>query len=94
MQSDRFEWDDEKARTNIRGHGIAFADACYVFEDPFLDEDVDLREEYGEERVIATGLVGEIVLVVVYCVRGARVRIISARRARKREQQDYFQQRG
>ena len=94
MRDDRFEWDDEKARTNIRDHGIAFDDACLAFDDPFLDEDLDLREDYGEERVIATGLVDAIVLVVVYCVRGARLRIISARRASKREQQDYFQQRG
>ncbi len=85
-----FEWDPEKARSNQRWHGVSFEEATYVFEDLHLLEVFD--DSASEERFIAIGLAGPTVLVVVYTERGNRIRIISARRATKREKDAYFQQ--
>ena len=61
--------------------------------DPGLVEKLDLRENYGEERVALAMLNGQI-LVVVYTERKDIIRIISARRANKHEQQNYYSQIG
>ena len=92
MQDDRFEWDDEKAKSNWRKHRTTFEEARAVFEDPdridLLDDDPD------EERWLAIGAVGAKCLAVVFTERNNRTRIISARKADKHEQADYFQARG
>jgi uncharacterized DUF497 family protein len=88
-----FEWDDSKAAENIRNHGVSFAQAALAFRDPFAVEWIDLREDYGEERIILLGMLlgmtGNQVLSVVYTERAERIRIISARRATKNEQEHY-----
>ena len=85
----RFEFDPLKAKGNLRKHGVSFADAEAVFLDLLAlhTEDPDAR---GEERFLAVGLgaAGE-VLVVVYTVRAGVVRLISARRATRREAKTY-----
>ena len=53
---------------------------------------IDLREDYGEERIILLGMVGDHVLNVVYTGREERIRIISARWATKNEQDIYYRQ--
>ena len=64
-----------------------------MFDDPFAVERLDDREDYGEERSIIIGMAaGNSLLFVVYTERKGRIRIISARRATKREQDDYFRQ--
>lgn len=85
MQDDHFEWDDAKARTNVRKHGVSFDEARYVFADPQAVEFEDIREDYGEERWIRVGLVGRhlLVVAVAYAERGDRIRIISAMPAPK-----------
>lgn len=87
----RYEWDEEKRRSNLKKHGIDFVDVVQVF-----DNDVvilpDERFDYGENRFIALGVVRNIVVVVVYTERGENIRIISARKATKNEQIYYFQQ--
>ena len=88
----RFEWDDNKAATNFREHGVSFEDAAAACRDPFAVEWIDLREAYGEERLILLGLCGREVLFVACTERGERIRIISARRATKNEQNDYYRQ--
>jgi len=89
----RFEWDADKNNRNVRERGIAFGDALRVFDDWML-EAPDVREDYDEDRVIAIGLVNGVELVVVYTMRAADLtRIISARRANKRERKAYWQAR-
>lgn len=85
----RFEFDPEKAAENLGKHGVSFADAEGVFADPLALHQPDPDAE-GEERLIAVGLgsAGQI-LVVVYASRGEVIRLISARRATKREVKDY-----
>lgn len=85
----RFEFDPTKAASNVRKHGVSFADAEALFEDPLAVHTTDPDAE-GEERFVAIGLggAGE-VLVVVYVLRGAAIRLISVRRATKREVKAY-----
>jgi uncharacterized protein len=92
MQADHFEWDDDKAARNLAAHGVSFDEAKRVFEDLFAIELVDDREDFGEERLILIGIVEGRLLVVVYTERGERQRLISARQATKREQDEYFTQ--
>ena len=94
MQDEGFEWDDEKAAANIANHGIGFEIARLAFNDPDGIDDLDDRDDYGEERCNWHGLVNGRVLVVTYCVRGPRIRIISARKATKHEQETYFERFG
>ncbi len=87
-----FDWDPNKAASNLRKHGVRFAEAMTVFDDDGLlviaDDDPD------EDRFIAigTGSHGRS-LVVVYAVRGERIRIISARAASPHEQSEYERKR-
>src|SRR5208337_533982 len=87
-----FEWDDIKAAENVRNHGVSFAQAALAFRDSFAVEWIDLREAYGEERIILLGVTGNQVLTVVYTERAERIKIISARRATKNEQDYYYRQ--
>ena len=86
-----FEWDSRKAKSNHRKHGVSFDEACTVFDDAgatiFPDED----HSNGEEREIIVGLsIFDRVLLVSFTERSTdRVRIISARKATRREQKDY-----
>jgi uncharacterized protein len=82
------EWDPNKAAGNLRKQGIRFAEAATVFEDDVMLTMAD--EDPNEERFVALGIgsMGSI-LVVIYTVRGDRIRIISARKATRREQSAY-----
>ena len=85
------EWDRGKNKLNIRKHGIDFADIKDIFNHPMLTL-LDNREEYGEERWIAIGLIQQLVAVVVYVERHNNcIRIISARKASKKEVRRYEQ---
>ncbi len=82
------EWDLRKARINLRKHGIDFADAIDVLFDELAITIVD--ETASEERFVSIGEDSiRRVLVVVYTMRGGRVRLISARRATPRERGQY-----
>ena len=85
-----FEWDLVKNERNIEKHGIDFADAVRIFERPTLTA-VDNRRDYGEKRIAAMGTVEDVILYVVYTVRNSVLRIISARRANRRERKKYFE---
>jgi uncharacterized DUF497 family protein len=83
-----FEWDPSKAASNLRKHGVEFADAVSVLED---DRAVTIADDSAEEERFATiGLdaLGRI-LVVIYAFRERRIRIISARRATPHERTQY-----
>jgi uncharacterized protein len=83
-----FEWDPDKNAANIAKHGIDFEDAIRIFEGPVL-ESTDERRHYGEVRIVAFGVVEDRDLAVVYTMRGGHRRIISARRAHRRERKAY-----
>ena len=84
-----FEWDPDKADSNFTKHGVDFADAVAVFDDPRVLSVVDPRSS-GERRCQAVGTVEGRALFVVYTMRGTGVcRIISARRASRRERTAY-----
>jgi len=85
-----FEWDPVKERHNRRKHGIDFAEAATVFEDPLALSMADTIHSDGEDRYIVLGRSEkDRLLVVVHADRGERVRIISARRATPRERRAY-----
>ena len=83
-----FEWDGRKAASNLAKHGVDFADAVAVLED---DLAVTVRDDgAGEDRYVTIGMdaTGRL-LVVVYTLRGERVRIISAREPTSKERKSY-----
>lgn len=86
-----FEWDADKAAANAAKHGVTFEDAVTVF----LDLDYLLvRDEAEPERFVAIGISSQArILFVVHCERGERLRIISARRATRRERETYERRR-
>jgi uncharacterized DUF497 family protein len=93
------EWDSAKAETNYRKHGIRFEEAAWVFEDP-LAISVQDRIEQGEQRWQTMGLVGGcLLLLVAHTVAATTVgggeieviRIVSARRADRKERERYEQ---
>ena len=82
------EWDPQKALSNLKKHGIAFADAVSALEDDYALTIED--DDPHERRFITLGMdaLGRL-LVVVYTYRGDTIRIISARRATVRGARDY-----
>jgi uncharacterized DUF497 family protein len=94
----RFEWDPAKARSNRAKHHVGFDDAMLVFEDPCALFEWDLTSPAGEVRWRALGLAGDvIVLLVVHTARedglDEVIRLISARRATRKERNRYAQTR-
>lgn len=82
-----FEWDDAKAASNLDKHGISFPEAATVFADPLA---VFLDDGSATDRVVVIGTsIRDRVLCVVHVERGARDRIISARRANPPERDVY-----
>jgi uncharacterized protein len=83
-----YQWDYNKAATNLEKHGIDFADAVSVFVDELSVTVCD--ERFNEERFITIGIDAFYrVLVVVYTCRGKDIRLISARQATKPELTQY-----
>src|ERR1035437_6157717 len=90
MDEDEFEWDAVKAANNLVKHGVSFEAARCVFDDVFAFERCDFDSAPGELRYVITGTVNDVILTVVYTARDERIRIISARRATKHEQEEYY----
>jgi len=89
-----FEWDPVKAASNVEKHAVDFDTAADIFDDPDLLVIIDSRT-YGERRYQAIGRSQGMILMVAYTVRGEDVcRIISARRANRRERAAYRLQTG
>ena len=85
-----FEWDKQKAATNLRKHGVSFEEARTVFSDSLARIFGDPEHSASESREIIIGhSITRQLLVVSFVERGAALRIISARLATKREQRDY-----
>ena len=90
MIEDEFEWDAAKAGINLEKHGVSFEAACAVFHDVFAFGWCDFDSAPDEVRYVITGIVNGVFLTVVYTERGERIRIISARKATKHEQEEYY----
>jgi hypothetical protein len=87
----QFEWDESKNTRNIRNHKIDFADMPVVFKSAMLI-DYDDRHDYGEYRWIGLGVLGDVVVVVIFTEpRKDTIRIISARKANRNEQDNYYE---
>ena len=90
----RFEWDPSKAASNVVKHGVTFDEAATVFDDPYARVIEDPDHSLHEERFIILGMsMRARELVVSHCLRGAggsTIRIISARRATRRESAQYW----
>jgi uncharacterized protein len=84
----QFEWDDAKNRSNFAKHGLDFADAELVLAGPCVTFPDD-RFDYGEERFITLGLLAGRLVVIAHAPRGEATRIISMRKANRREQKNY-----
>ena len=86
----KFEWDENKNQRNKIKHHLPFEEAVEIFDHPRLDT-IDKRKFYGEKRIISTGRIGDIIIVVVvHTTRGDRIRIISARTANRNERRRYY----
>lgn len=88
MDTLHFEWDDAKAKVNLRKHGVSFEDAKSVFLDDSAKLIPDPDHSIEEERFVLLGYSSSLkLLVVCHCYRaeGRAIRIISARKATRKE---------
>ena len=89
LQGIEFEWDEDKAKGNVRKHGVTFEEAVEVFFDPFYQTG-DASMDAGEQRDFIIGYTFALhLLLVVYTARGERNRIVSARPATRTERKLY-----
>lgn len=89
----KFEWDRAKASANLKKHGIAFEEAQSVFYDDYAIQFFDNEHSDNEERFLLLGMSSNAkLLLVCHCERdsGDVLRIISARKATKRESAHYL----
>ena len=84
-----FEWDNAKNSACLERRGFDFAYALRAFLDPQRIVAQDRRRDYGEDRYRLLGTVDGRAYVIVYTLRGSSIRIISARKANRREVTDY-----
>lgn len=85
-----FEWDSQKAERNIEKHGVSFEEASTIFQDHLALTIDDPLHSTVEERMVQIGFSHKNrLLVVVHSERGDNIRIISARKATKKERNNY-----
>ncbi|MDR2268766.1 MAG: BrnT family toxin [Rickettsiales bacterium] len=80
-----FIWDEPKRQSNIERHGIDFEIAGLVLSDPNVKTRKDDRIDYGEDRFLSFGLVGELRLCLCWTPRGGKIRVISLFRINKKD---------
>jgi hypothetical protein len=86
----QFEWDPNKATFNIRKHNVSFEEAATIFYDPMFITVVDEEHSIDEERYISIGLSADgQLLMVAHTDRHEQIRLISARKATKKEEKFY-----
>lgn len=87
-----FEWDEDKAKTNLTKHRVSFLTAAEIFANEIMER-IDDREDYGEVRFIALGRVDTQVYRVVFTWRSKNlIRIINAQKASRDEREIYHRQ--
>ncbi|MDD2391173.1 MAG: BrnT family toxin [Desulfobacterales bacterium] len=85
-----FEWDFKKAKTNLEKHGVSFEEASTAFKDTLSLTIDDPLHSSDEKRLILIGMsYDNCLLIVVHTERGDNIRIISARKATKKERKYY-----
>lgn len=85
-----FEWNKNKAKTNLSQHGVSFDEAKTVFDDPLYIDFYDPDHSEDEERYIIVGQSqGRRLLIVSYTERRNKIRLISAREATRTEKDSY-----
>jgi len=92
MDEIKFSWDARKATNNLQRHKVSFEEASTVFFDEKAIEFFDPDHSKSEDRFLMLGLSWRLrLLVISYCLRkkGSEIRIISARKAAKKETQVY-----
>jgi len=90
----QFEWDPEKAKRNVKKHGVSFEEGVTVFYDPLSATFDDPDHSVGEHRYITIGLSSrDRLLVIAHAERGEILRIISARPATAHERKRHERQR-
>ena len=86
----KFEWDQDKAASNLSNHGVSFDEAKTVFLDPLYVDFFDPDHSYGEHRYIIIGQsIESRLLLVAYTERKETIRLISAREATRKERNNY-----
>ena len=86
----KFEWDPQKANSNLKKHSVSFHEASYVLGDPLSITYHDPDHSVNEHRFITVGMSRSgRVLMVAHTDRGDNVRIISARKTTRQEQRHY-----
>jgi uncharacterized DUF497 family protein len=86
----RFEWDPDKAASNLAKHGVSFEEASTVFGDALATTTADPEHSLGEQRFLTTGLSTQGRLLVVWHTdRGESIRIVGVREATTRERRIY-----
>lgn len=85
----RFSWSEAKRKSNLLDHGLDFVDAPRVFDGVTYTFEDD-RLDYGEERLVTLGLLDGIVVSVVHTESPRTIRVISFRKATRREQAIFF----
>ena len=89
-----YEWDSGKATANLKKHQVAFTEAATVFLDPLAVTYQDPDHSEGEHRYVTVGESSRRrVILVAHLDRGNRIRIISARRATRKEAHEYAETR-
>ena len=90
MENPEFEWDEEKAKKNLKKHGVSFEEAATIFNDPRIATIFDPDHSEEEERFVSLGISFiQRLLSVVHTERNKRIRLISARKATRKERQTY-----
>jgi uncharacterized DUF497 family protein len=84
-----FEWDETKNISNLKKHSFELFEGAIIFEDPARIEMVDDRFDYGETRNLTIGIGTDGLMSVCWTVRGEKRRLISVRRASKKERRLY-----
>lgn len=86
----KFEWDENKRILNIQRHQIDFVGIERVFQGQIITI-LDDRFDYGEERFITFGILNSIVLAIVHTDTDKTIRVISVRKANKKEEVGYYE---
>ena len=86
------EWDEAKRESNLAKHGLDVTVSLELFADYFMER-LDTRQDYGEDRWVALGMIRGMVVVLVYTERDDKLRPISLRRATVQERSIYEQAR-
>jgi uncharacterized DUF497 family protein len=90
MKNSEFEWDEDKAKSNLKKHGVSFEEAATILNDPRIATISDPDHSEQEERFVSLGMSFiQRLLSVIHTERAERTRLISARKATKSERKTY-----